>query len=73
MRLKLSGTIEIGEYRARFTQDGEWAISRNGIFVGNSPTLGEIQATIDTNLEAVRARLRLAMDRASQKEISCES
>lgn len=69
MKLKATGTIEIGEYRARITENDGWAITRHGVFVGYAPTLGEIQIVIDLNLVAVRARLRAAQDRAqSQKE-----
>lgn len=69
MQLKPSGTIKMGEYLARFTTSGEWSITRHGKFIGSAPTLGEIDTVIDANLVVVRARLRLAQDRAqSQKE-----
>lgn len=69
MKLKATGTIEIGEYRARFTESDGWAISRHGIFVGYAPTLEEIQTIIDTNLVTVRTRLRAAQDRAEQNKL----
>jgi len=67
--MKLSGTVDVNGYHCKFTSEGDWAISYHGTFVGHAETLAGVQDTIDANLDTVRARLRLALDRDEQNKL----
>lgn len=67
MNLSVSGAIQINGHNCRFTQDGQWAISRHGVILGYVDLVEEIEPFLAANLEKIRTRLRLAQDEAAKR------
>lgn len=69
MNLSTSGSVRISGHNCLFTQDGQWMISRHGVPIGYVDTLAEVDAFITANLEKVRARLRRAVEGATERKV----
>lgn len=57
MKLTNTGTIKSDDYNIRFTQSGEWMVSRSGTVIGYVDTLSEVPALIEAKHVEVRERL----------------
>ena len=68
MKLTTSGTIKIDGHLVRFTDDGQWMVSRNETVIGYADSLAEVETLIATHRDRVRAKLADVERRAADRE-----
>lgn len=72
MKLTTSGTIKVDGHLVRFTDDGQWMVSRNETIIGYVDSLAEVSPLIETHLGNVRAKLADVERRAAERKAEAE-
>ena len=73
MELTQHGTIKVEDCTVRHTKEGRWMVSRSGILIGYSDTLGEVPALIAGQRDAIRARLARLNAEAAQRKAEAQA